>query len=114
MFKFWKKKQAESQGSSTSTSSGKLTWDPQAQAALDQSVAQAPVPKMMKSLVKSQLRKAAEEFTRKANRTTVTPQDLMEGMLSKMPAGTRTKVEDAMKKGPQGLKDLEKELKKKN
>lgn len=110
MFKFWKKKQAA--GQDASTSSGKLTWDAQAEAALNQSVAQAPVPKMMKAVVKSQLKKAAEQAARKAGRVTVTAQDLMEGMLSRMPANMRGKVEEAMKKGPSGLKDLEKELKK--
>lgn len=109
MFKFWKKKQAADESGGVA----KLTWNPQAQAALDQSVAQAPVPKMMKGLVKSQLKKAAGEVTRRANRTTVTAQDLMEGMLSKMPAGTRAKVEEAMKKGPSGLAKLQKELGKK-
>jgi len=111
MLKFWKKKVAAQSGNSDPAAA--LTWDPQAQAALDQAVNQAPVPKMMRSMVKSQLKKAAEEVTRKAGRTTVTPQDLMEGMLSKMPAGTRAKVEDAMKKGPEGLKKLENELKQK-
>lgn len=88
-----------------------MTWDPQAIQALDQALAQAPVPKMMKSMVKSQLKKAAEETARKAGRSNVTPQDLMEGMLSKMPAAQRAKVEDAMKKGPEGLKNLERDLK---
>ena len=107
MFDFFKKKKQQPEGNQA------LTWDPQAQAALDQSVAQAPVPKMMKSLVKSQLRKAAEEITRQGKRTTVTPQDLMQGMLAKMPANMRGRVEDAMKKGPEGLAKLQKELGKK-
>lgn len=105
MLKFWKKKQA-----SQSSSSGNLTWDPQASQALEQSLAQAPVPKMMKSMVKSQLKKAAEDIARKANRTTVTAQDLMEGMLSRMPAHMRAKVEDAIKQGPEGLEKLKKDL----
>ncbi|MEK7557131.1 MAG: hypothetical protein AAB538_04095 [Patescibacteria group bacterium] len=108
MLKFWKKKPAN-EPSASGTS--ELTWDAQAQAALDQAVSQAPVPKMMKSMVKSQLKNAAEDAARKAGHTTVTPQDLMEGMLSKMPAGTRAKVEEAMKKGPEGIKDLERDLK---
>lgn len=107
MFNFLKKKKHQENASSA------LSWDPQALGALDQSVAQAPVPKMMKSLVKSQLKKAAEEITRTAGRTAVTPQDLMQGMLAKMPANMRGRVEDAMKKGPEGLKSLEQELKKK-
>lgn len=103
MLNFWKKKKEGTQDTS-------LTWDAQASQALEQSLAQAPVPKMMKSMVKSQLKKAAEDIARKNGRTTVTAQDLMEGMLSRMPAHMRTKVEDAMKQGPEGLERLKKDL----
>jgi hypothetical protein len=65
----------------------------------------------MKGMIKSQLKSAAEEYTRQAGRTTVTAEDLMQGMMAKMPANMKSKVEDALKKGPQGLKDLENELK---
>lgn len=106
MLKFWKKKK-ENQANTT------LTWDSQASQALEQSLAQAPVPKMMKSMVKSQLKKAAEDVARQAGRTTVTAQDLMEGMLARMPGNLRTKVEDAMKQGPEGLERLKKDLGKK-
>lgn len=90
-----------------------MSWDTQATQALAQALNQAPIPKMLKGTVKKQLQKAAEETARKANRTTVTAQDLMEGMLSKMPANMRAKVENAAKQGPKGLKNLQKELGKK-
>jgi len=105
MFGFGKKKQTQAQPDS-------LTWDDQARAALAQSIKQAPVPKLLKGKVKQELKQAAEEVTRKDNRTQVTAQDLMAGMLSKMPTAMRSKVERAAQQGPQGLKNLEKELKK--
>lgn len=105
---FWKKQQS----SSLPEQADGIHWDPPAQTALDQAVSQAPVPAMMKSMVKSQLKKAAEEYTERSGRTLVTAEDLMHGMMAKLPAHMKSKVEDALKKGPDGLKDLESELKK--
>ena len=104
MFKFWPKKK-------DAAGSDKLTWSAQAEQGLVQALAQAPVPAMLKGRVRSELRNAAEEHARNAGHSEVTPEDLMEGMLSKLPANMRTQVEEAMKKGPEGLKDLEKNLK---
>lgn len=108
MFQFWKKSKSESSELSTS---GAITWDPKAQDALAQAVAQAPVPAMMKSMVKNELKKAAEEYAQKNGHTSVTPEDLMQGLMAKLPDNMKAKVENALKKGPSGLKDLEKELK---
>src|SRR5687767_11217795 len=105
MFKWGRKKQDDAAGSA------QLTWSAQAEQGLVQALAQAPVPAMMKGRVRSELRNAAEAHALSAGRTEVTPEDLMEGMLSKLPANMRTQVEEAMKKGPEGLKDLEKNLK---
>ncbi len=94
---------AESQGSA-------LTWDSQAQQGLDKAMSQAPVPAMLKAKVRRELAGAAEASARQAGRTTVTAEDLLQGLLAKLPAGMRGKVEDAMKGGPDKLKDLQKEL----
>lgn len=88
-----------------------MQWEKSAQQALDQSVAQAPVPGIMKQQVKRQLQQAAEEYAKQAGKTTVSPEDLMNGLMSRLPANMRKKVEEAAKKGPAGLKDLEKEIK---
>ena len=109
MFNLFKKKDQPQDRASKDT----LTWEAGATQALDQALKQAPVPKMLKGTVKKQLKSAAEEVARKAGRDTVTAQDLMEGMLSKMPADMRAKVENAAKQGPGALKNLQKELGKK-
>ncbi len=103
MFNFKKKEKKDD----TNTS---LTWDATATQALEQAISQAPVPKMLKGKVKNELKKAAENVAQAANRTTVTAEDLMHGMLAKMPANMRSKVEDAMQQGPEGLKNLQKEF----
>jgi len=57
------------------------------------------------------LTKAAEEQARQLGHAEVTAEDLMSGMLAKMPAHMKTKVEQAMKQGPEGLANLQKDLK---
>lgn len=106
MFSLFKKKQNEhpEQGQQT------MVWDTTATQALEQAVAQAPVPSMMKQQAKRQLKMAAEEYARGKGKTTVSAQDLMEGLMSRLPDTMRKKVEEAAKKGPEGLKDLEKEV----
>ena len=83
-----------------------LTWDPQASSALQQALAQAPVPAMMKGLLKKEMAKSAEEHARKMGHTSVTAEDLMNGLMAKLPDNMKSKVEDAMKKGPDELKKL--------
>jgi hypothetical protein len=100
MFGFGKKKDDSEQ----------MAWDDQARQALDQAVAQAPVPAMLRGRMRAELEKAGEEHARKHGHTSVTAQDLMEGLLSKLPESMRSKIEDAAKKGPAGLADLQKEL----
>jgi len=104
MFNFRKKPDKESNNDAP------LTWDATATQALEQAISQAPVPKMLKGKVKKELKLAAETAAQSNNRTTVTAEDLMQGMLAKMPANMRSKVEDAMQKGPEGLKNLEEEF----
>lgn len=87
-----------------------LSWDDQAKTAINQAVQQAPVPAMLKGRLKNELEGAAEAAARKANHTTVTPEDVMNGLLSKLPANMRQQVEDAMKQGPEGLKKLQNNL----
>lgn len=106
MFK-WRRKKNDA----ATPESAALTWSTQAKQGLEQALAQAPVPAMMKGRVRNELKNAAEAHARTVGHSEVTPEDLMEGMLSKLPANMRTKVEDAMKKGPEGLKDLEQDLK---
>lgn len=104
MFNFRKKQDNDNDNSAP------LTWDTTATQALKAAINQAPVPTMLKGKVKKELKKAAETATRSGNRTIVTAEDLMRGMLAKMPANMRSKVEEAMQKGPAGIKNLEKEL----
>jgi hypothetical protein len=87
-----------------------LAWDPAAEAALEQATHQAPIPAMLRGRVKSELKKAAEEQARKNGHASVTAEDLMNGMLAKLPPSMKAKVEEAMKKGPQGLEDLQNNL----
>lgn len=108
MFNIWKKQSSEDANSSSS--SEKLTWDKSALQALAQSVAQAPVPSMLKGRVKAELSKAAEEIARKEGKTLVTAQHLMAGILSRLPEDMKKKVESAAKEGPEGLKKLQDEL----
>lgn len=110
MLNFWKKKNKESSSGSTH-GANELSWSSEASAGLDQALAQAPVPALLKNKVRGELKGAAEAVTRTAGRTEVTPQDLMAGMLSKMPASMRSKVEAAMKEGPAGLEKLQNDLK---
>jgi hypothetical protein len=90
-----------------------LGWHKQAKAALQQSLNQAPIPKMLKGRVEKELKKAAEQAARDAKSKIVTPEHVMQGLLAKMPAKQRAQVEDAMSKGPQAIKDLEKKFRKK-
>lgn len=90
-----------------------MPWDDQAKQALDQAVAQAPVPAMLRGKIRQELEKAGEEQAKKHGHTAVTAQDLTEGLMSKLPESMRSKIEDAAKKGPAGLADLQKKLSKK-
>lgn len=116
MFKLFRKKKslpdAEIVPESTSSipATGELTWDAQATQGLEQAIAQAPVPAMLKGRVRTELKSAAEGVARAEGRNTVTAQDLMQGLLSRLPENMRSKVETAMQGGPDKLKDLEKEL----
>lgn len=106
MFSFWQKKSSNQ----NSEDGGTLAWDDSATKALAQAVGQAPVPGIMKQRVKRELEQAAEEYARKAGKTTVSAEDLMQGIMSRLPEGMRSKVEDAAKQGPDGLKKLQDEL----
>jgi hypothetical protein len=100
----WRRQQSASDSSS-------LRWNDEAKKALEQALVQMPVPAMLKGQVRKELETAAENYARGAGRSEVTAQDLMEGMLAKMPPEMRAKVEEAMKQGPAGLKKLQDELK---
>jgi len=106
MFKFFGKSKSGAPASDT----GAMTWDPQATQGLEQAMGQAPVPAMLKGRIRQELVSAAEGVAQRAGRTNVTAQDLMEGLLSKLPASMKSKVEDAVKGGPEKLKELEKDL----
>jgi histone H3/H4 len=102
---FWSKKK-----DNAAPAAAALRWDEQAKQGIEQAVSQAPVPGLLKGKIRQELMKAAEEETTRAGRTTVTAEDVVAGMLAKMPAAMRDKVTQAMQKGPAGLKDLEQEL----
>lgn len=104
MYKFWKRNE------DSNSEKPALSWDPAAQAAIEQALAQAPVPGLLKGKLKNELRASAEAAARAAGRNRVTPEDVMNGMLSKLPENMRQQVEDALKEGPEGLKKLQKKL----
>jgi len=87
-----------------------LAWDAAAQQSIEQAVAKAPVPRLLRGRVTQELIAAAEDKAREAGRDTVTAEDVVEGLLAKMPAGLRDKVANAMQQGPEALKNLEDEL----
>src|SRR3990167_8093975 len=98
----WSKKQ--------STISSPLPWESTATQALEQAVNQAPVPGLLKGKIKKELQKAAESFAISANHSTVTAEDLIQGLLTNMPAPMRDKIQQAIKQGPEGIKDLAKDF----
>jgi hypothetical protein len=87
-----------------------LIWDQQANQSIDAALAQSPVPALLKGRIKKELRAAAEIHAREAGRSQVTAEDVIAGMLAKIPAAMREKVTAAMQTGPEALKDLEKDL----
>ena len=90
MFKnFFKKKTPKP----TESSAPNLTWQPQATQALKLALKQAPVPSLMKGQVEKELKKAAEEAAQKDNRTEVTAEDLMNGLMAKLPPNLRAKAQ---------------------
>ncbi len=117
MFKLWKKNESKKEEAESKkgevVEEGKqtLTWSDQAKQALEQAVGQAPVPKLMKGQIKKQLASAAEEAAKAAGHTEVSAEDLMNGLMAKLPDNMRNQVEKAAKQGPDGLKNLEKKLK---
>lgn len=119
MFKLWKKDESKKEdntpkkGEVVKKDSSSLTWSDQATKALEQAVSQSPVPKMVKGQVKKQLAAAAQEAARNAGHTEVSAEDLMNGLMAKLPDNMRNQIEDAAKQGPEGLKNLEKRLKNK-
>lgn len=88
-----------------------LPWDDTAANALEHALQQTPIPALVRGTVKSELVKAAEAHAREHGRGTVTAEDLMNGLLAKIPAAMRTKVEQALQQGPDALGKLQDELK---
>lgn len=74
----------------------KITWQPAASQALEAAMNQAPVPKLLKGRLKKELMKAAEEKAKTAGHTEVTPQDLIEGLMAKVPPEMRGQLESMM------------------
>lgn len=92
----------------------KMPWNQEAKNALEQSMAQAPVPNMLKGKVKKELSKAAEAAAQKAGRAEVTAEDLMAGLMEKLPKNMKQQVEQAARQGPDGLKRLQQQFQKKS
>ncbi len=87
-----------------------LAWDEAAKKSIEQAMANAPVPRLLRGRVMQGLIQAAEEKATEAGRDTVTAEDVVAGLLAKMPPALRDKVSQAIQKGPEGLKNLEQEL----
>lgn len=114
MFNFRRKKNqpAAAPESSSPATAGELAWDDAAAKALDQAAAQAPVPQLLKNKLRSELKSAAEHKARAAGHASVSAEDLMQGLLDKLPANMRDKITRAAQEGPVGLQKLEQEFKK--
>lgn len=91
----------------------KLTWQQEATDALEQAVSGAPVPKLMKSRLRKELMKTAEAKARAAGKAEVSAHDLMEGLMSKLPAEMKNQIQQAAQRGPKGLEELQKKFQKK-
>lgn len=94
MFNNWFKKKKDGDNKEAAA----LTWEAQATQALDMAIQQAPVPKLLKNKVRTELAKAAEDIAKKEGRTTVTAMDLMNGMMAKIPDNMKGKVQDMINK----------------
>jgi hypothetical protein len=101
MFKNWFKRKA-TPSSSPSPSSTSFTWKTEATSALELSLKQAPVPGPLKGRLKKELVTAAEAQATAAGRTEVTPEDLMNGLLQKLPPKMQDKVKKMAAKKMQG------------
>jgi len=95
MFKNWFKKEKAADQSSDSV----MTWDGQATQALEMAVAQAPVPQMVKGKLRTEMKKMAEAEAQKNNRHNVTAEDLLQGMMAKLPSHMQDKVKGMIEKG---------------
>lgn len=105
MRKFWQKNKE-----TTSSNTSAVTWEEEAKQSIDKAIVQAPVPAVLKGRIRQELMKAAEAEALRAGRNKVTPEDVMAGLLAKMPATMRDRVTQAMQQGPEGLKNLEQDL----
>jgi hypothetical protein len=97
-----------------SKEASKLTWQQEATDALEQAVSGAPVPKLMKNQLRKELKKAAEKKALAAGKAEVSAHDLMEGLMSKLPAEMRNQIQQAAQRGPKGLEELQRKFQKKN
>ncbi len=106
MLNFLKKNQTSNADQPSS-----LIWDPEASAGIQQALKQVHIPKILTGRIKKELRQAAEDAARADGRAHVTSQDVLSGMLAKMPADMRQQVTKAMQEGnPDELKKLGKKL----
>lgn len=105
------KRNKDKQGGAQPTT--KLTWQQEATDALEQAVSGAPVPKLMKMRLRKELIKTAEAKARAAGKSEVSAHDLMEGLMSKLPAEMRNQIQQAAQRGPKGLEQLQKKFQKK-
>lgn len=71
----------------------KLTWSSQATQALDMALKQAPVPKLLKGKLRKELISAAEAHATQAGHSEVTAEDLVNGLMAKIPENMRGQVE---------------------
>lgn len=101
MLKFWKKKATEA-----SFPPSDLTWDEAATQLLARAVVQAPVPALLRQRLQRELKSAAEAVTQAAGRTRVTTEDLVAGIMAKMPEKLRAQFEEAAEGGPEQLRKL--------
>ena len=94
MFKNWFKKETPQNQPADS-----ITWEAQATQALEMATAQAPVPQLLKGKLRTEMKKMAEAEAQKNGRATVTAEDLLNGMMAKLPSNMQDKVKGMMEKG---------------
>jgi len=75
-----------------------LTWSAEASQALELALKQAPVPAMLKGKVRKELEKAAEDTARSAGHSEVGAEDLVNGMMAKLPPHLQKQAQDMIKK----------------
>lgn len=109
---FWRKRKQEQPTETAPCKDESISWSSDATTAIGQALAQAPIPAILKGKIRKELMAAAEEAAQVAHHSEVTPQDVMQGLLAKIPASVQSQVAAAMaSKDPHQIAKLQQQLK---